>query len=77
MFVFTDLPESPWFVVDADDKRGARLNCLAHLLTRIPYEDRTDTRPVKLPRRQSDGGYRRPPVDSQTFVPDHAARLEG
>ena len=77
MFVFTDLPESPWFVVDADDKRRARLNCLAHLLSRIPYEDRSDTRPVKLPRRQPDGGYRRPPVDSQTFVPDHAAGLEG
>jgi len=76
MFVFTDLPESPWFVVSADDKRGARLNCLAHLLSRIPYEDRSDTRPVKLPRRQPDGGYRRPPVDSQTFVPDHAAGLE-
>jgi len=76
MFVYTDLPESPWFVVEADDKRRARLNCIAHLLSRVPYEDRTDKHPPKLPRRQSEGGYRRPPVDSQTFVPDHAARLE-
>src|SRR6476660_9431614 len=77
MFVYTDLPESPWFVVEADDKRRARLNCIAHLLSRVPYEDRTEKHPPKLPRRQSEGGYRRPPVDSQTFVPDHAARLEG
>jgi polyphosphate kinase len=76
MFVYTDLPESPWFVVEADDKRRARLNCIAHLLSRIPYEDRTDKHPPKLPRRQSEAGYRRPPIDSQTFVPDHAARLE-
>ena len=77
MFVYTDLPESPWFVVEADDKRRARLNCIAHLLSRVPYEDRTEKHPPKLPRRQSEGGYRRPPVDSQTFVPDHAARSRG
>ena len=45
MFVYTDLPESPWFVVEADDKRRARLNCIAHLLSRIPYRDRTDKHP--------------------------------
>ena len=59
MFVHTDLPESPWFVVEADDKRRARLNCISHFLSRIPYEDRTPE-PVELPRRQSEDGYRRP-----------------
>ncbi len=75
MFVQTDLPDSPWFVVEADDKRRARINCIAHLLTRIPYEDRTPPAPPRLPRRQPDGGYVRPPFDSQTLVPDHAAGL--
>ncbi len=74
MFVHTDRPESPWFVVEADDKRRARLNCIAHLLSRIPYEDRTPE-PVELPPRQSDHGYRRPDRETQTYVPDHAAVL--
>jgi len=74
MFVHTDLPESPWFVVEADDKRAARLNCISHLLSRIPYEDRTP-KPVELPRRQSEDGYRRPPRVTQHYVPDHAASL--
>jgi hypothetical protein len=75
MFVHTDVPESPWFVVEADDKRRARINCMAHLLSRIPYENRT-REPMELPARQSDGGYRRPPRETQTYVPDHAASLE-
>ena len=74
MFVHTDLPESPWFVVEADDKRAARLNCISHLLSRIPYEDRTP-KPVELPRRQSEDGYRRPPRVTQHYVPNHAASL--
>jgi polyphosphate kinase len=73
MFVQTDRPESPWFVVDAEEKRRARLNCIAHLLSRIPYEDRTPRPPLQLPPRQADDGYRRPPIDTQTFVPDHTA----
>lgn len=76
MFVQTDRPESPWFVVDAEDKRRARLNCIAHLLSRIPYEDRTPPPPPHLPRRQAEGGYRRPPIDTQNLVPDHTAALE-
>ena len=75
MFVHTDVPESPWFVVEADDKRRARINCMAHLLSRIPYENRT-REPMELPARQSDGGYRRPPRETQTYVPDHAASLD-
>ena len=63
------------FVVEADDKRAARLNCINHLLSRVPWEDRTPPPPPKLPRRQTDKGYKRPPKDSQTYVPDHAATL--
>jgi polyphosphate kinase 2 len=74
MFVHTDVPESPWFVVEADDKRRARLNCISHFLSRIPYEDRTPA-PVDLPPRQSEDGYRRPDRQTQHYVPDHAAAL--
>ena len=74
MFVHTDIAEAPWFVVEADDKRRARLNCISHLLGRIPYEDRTPG-PVKLPPRQSEDGYRRPDRGTQKYVPDHAAKL--
>ena len=69
MFVHTDTEESPWYVVEADDKKKARLNCIAHLLTVIPFEDLTPE-PVKLPRRRKDTGYVRPPMSTQTFVPE-------
>jgi len=69
MFKHTDLREAPWWVVRADDKRRARLNCIAHLLAQIEYEDLIPER-IKLPRRQKDVGYVRPPEDSQSFVPD-------
>jgi polyphosphate kinase len=75
MFAQTDLPGCEWFVVEADDKRRARLNCISHFLSRIPYEDRTPPPPPKLPPRQKDGDYVRPPIDTQKFVPDHAATL--
>jgi polyphosphate kinase len=75
MFVHTDLPESPWFVVEADDKRRARLNCMSHLLSRIPYQDRTPEA-IDLPRRQAEDGYRRPARDMQHYVPDHVAALD-
>jgi polyphosphate kinase len=76
MFVHTDIPEAPWFVVEADDKRAARLNCIAHLLSQIPYREPGDT-PVTIPDRQPEGGYVRPPRELSTYVPDHAARLGG
>jgi polyphosphate kinase 2 len=69
MFLATDLPTSPWWVVDADDKKRARLNCIAHLLDSIPYEDMTPE-PVKLPARPDPGNYTRPPMDTQRFVPN-------
>ena len=69
MFKFTDIREAPWFVVRADDKRRARLNCITHLLAQIEYEDVTP-KPIKLPKRQDDSGYVRPPEETQTFVPE-------
>jgi len=75
MFAQTDLPGLEWFVVEADDKRAARINCIAHLLSRIPYEDRTQRDRINLPPRQPDDGYVRPPRESQHFVPRHSDTL--
>lgn len=69
MFRYTDTKESPWWVVNGDDKKRARLNCISHLLTCIPYEEMEHS-PHKLPaRKPASKGYVRPPIDSQTFVP--------
>jgi len=68
MFASTDIKQAPWYVVNADSKRLARLNCITHLLSMIPYEDLTP-KPIELPPRQKDGGYVRPPISDQTFVP--------
>ncbi|MGD0394268.1 MAG: polyphosphate kinase 2 [Acidimicrobiales bacterium] len=67
MFAFTDIKEAPWFVVDADDKKSARLNIISHLLEIVPY-DAVPHQPVELPPRQHRS-YKRPPIDSQTWVP--------
>jgi polyphosphate kinase 2 len=69
MFEYTDTPDAPWFVVDADDKKRARLNCISHFLTVIPYAE-PDARPIEVPARQDDTGYVRPPITHQRFVPD-------
>jgi polyphosphate kinase 2 len=69
MFAHTDTKQSPWFVVEADDKRRARLNVISHLLSLIPYEDLTPAR-IELPPRQPELGYVRPPRSDQTFVPN-------
>jgi polyphosphate kinase len=68
MFRRTDIAEAPWWVVEADDKRRARLNCIAHLLSVIDYRDLTPP-PPKLPPRE-EGDYVRPPMDTQRFVPE-------
>jgi polyphosphate kinase len=69
MFAHTDIKQAPWWVVDADVKRHARLNCIAHLLESIPYEDRTPD-PIALGPRPAPGrSYVRPPMEDQTFVP--------
>jgi len=68
MFEFTDTKRCPWYVVEADDKKRARLNCISHILQSVSYEDILPPR-IKLPSRAEQGGYIRPPMDSQTFVP--------
>jgi polyphosphate kinase 2 len=69
MFAYTDIKQAPWYVVNADDKRKARLNCMSHLLSLIEYKDLTPE-PIKLPPRQKNEGYIRPPISDQTFVPE-------
>jgi hypothetical protein len=68
MFAYTDLKHSPWYVINADDKRRARLNCISHLLSMVPYKDLTP-KPIKLPPLHKKG-YVRPPITDQTFVPE-------
>ncbi|GJF27575.1 polyphosphate kinase [Kitasatospora sp. NE20-6] len=74
MFTHTDTPHSPWNVVESDDKRRARINMIAHLLSTVPYLAIEPPR-VELPPRPPSSGYRRPPRDLQRYVPDHAAGL--
>lgn len=74
MFVHTDIPEAPWYVVESEDKRAARINMIAHLLSTIPYHE-VQRRPLKLPPRPAAKGYERPPRELQTYVPDHAGSL--
>lgn len=69
MFAHTDIKQAPWYVVEADVKKRARLNCISHLLRLIPYEDLTPE-PKALPPRSKSLGYVRPPISDQTFVWD-------
>ena len=69
MFAHTDIKQAPWYVVPSDDKKRARLNCMAHLLSMIPYEDLVPEIP-KLPALGDIGGYVRSPMHDQTFVPE-------
>ncbi len=69
MMKYTDIKQAPWYVVNADVKKKARLNCIAHLLSQIPYEDLTPEK-MHLPPRQENKGYIRPPFEEQTFVPE-------
>jgi polyphosphate kinase len=69
MFAHTNIPEAPWFTVEADDKKRARLNCISHVLSKIPYVDMTPE-PLKLaPRKVAPDDYVRPPINEQFFVP--------
>ena len=74
MMVHTDIAEARWFVVESDDKRRARLNMIAHLLSSLDYDDIVHPS-LKLPKRPPPRGYERPPRETQTYVPDHAATL--
>jgi polyphosphate kinase 2 len=69
MFAYTDIKQAPWYVVNADSKKRARLNCIRHLLDAIPYKDLTP-KPMKLPKRDKKSSYVRPPITDQTFVPE-------
>lgn len=69
MFAHTNIPEAPWFTVEADDKKRARLNCIHHILSKVPYVDMTP-KPLELPpRRSAPKNYTRPPRNEQFFVP--------
>ena len=74
MLVHTDIPQAPWFIVEADDKRRARINMIHHLLSTIPYFAAARP-PLALPKRPQSTGYERPPRELSTYVPDHAAEL--
>ena len=67
MFAATDRKKTPWWVVDADNKKKARLNCIAHLLRQVPYENMTPVE-IEVPPRQADIGYKRPKKSTQRFV---------
>ncbi len=69
MFAYTDTKQAPWYVVNADNKKAARLNCITHLLSMIPHGDLTPA-PIKLPPRRKKSRYERPPMTYQTFVPE-------
>jgi polyphosphate kinase 2 len=69
MFRHTNIPEAPWFTVEADDKRRARLNCIHHLLSKVPYQDLTPAA-IKLPPRPKAKKVERPPLGEQFFVPN-------
>jgi polyphosphate kinase 2 (PPK2 family) len=74
MFAYTDIKQSPWYVVDADIKKHARINCISHCLSLIPYKEIKQER-IKLPEPQENKDYVRPPLNEQTFVPDVAFKL--
>ena len=74
MMVHTDIPEAPWWVVESDDKRRARLNMINHLLSTVDYRE-VQRLPIELPPRPPSTGYVRPPRGDQNYVPDHAGAL--
>ena len=74
MMVHTDIPEAPWWVVESDDKRRARVNMIHHLLASIDYHQ-VQRPPLELPPRPASTGYVRPPRDTQNYVPDHAETI--
>ena len=74
MFVATDSEHAPWWTIESDDKRAARLNTIHHLLSQVPYES-SEPEPVKIPKRPDAENYTRPPQEDQRFVPDHALEV--
>ncbi len=76
MLVHTSIPEAPWYVVESEDKRRARINMISHLLSTLPYHD-VPLREIELPHRPAPKGYERPPHGSQNFMPTSARDPEG
>ena len=74
MMVHTDIPASPWFIVESNNKKHARLNMIAHLLSSIEYEE-VEQPEVELPKRSVLGNYHRPPRELSTYVPDYVSTL--
>jgi len=74
MMVHTDIPEAPWYVVESDSKKRARLNMMAHLLSAVPYV-KVPPPVLELPARPKPKGYERPPREHTRYVPDHTATL--
>ncbi|MET4703678.1 polyphosphate kinase 2 [Frigoribacterium sp. UYMn621] len=74
MFKVTDIPEAPWWTIESDDKKSARLNAISHLLTQIPW-DAIEPESIELPDRPTADGYERPARELYKYVPNHAARL--
>ncbi len=70
MFEHTDIEQARWNVVNSDDKKRARLNCITHLLKSIPYEDTLPHDSIEFPERQGATDYERPPIEDQNFVPE-------
>jgi polyphosphate kinase len=68
MFAVTDIPEAPWFTIESDDKRAARLNCLSHILAQIPHKNVLPG-PIELPKRPPQDNYQRPPKDRHVVIP--------
>ena len=75
MFARTNIPEAPWYIVEGNDKKRARLNCISHLLSRVPYEEVPHT-PIELPERVSDPNYERATLPPELYVPDRYADIE-
>ncbi len=74
MFAKTDTALAPWFTVESEDKRAARINMIAHLLANVPWQP-VPSRKLKMPKRLPEKGYQRPPREQFTEVPDHAAAV--
>jgi polyphosphate kinase 2 len=74
MFEVTDIPEAPWWTIESDDKKSARINAISHLLSQIPYE-KVEPEPIELPERPSADDYVRPARELYKYVPDRAAEL--
>ncbi len=74
MFQYTDTEQSPWYVVDSDNKRHARINVISHILSQIPYEDIPHAEFI-LPEKQKDEGYTRPPMQKLKYIPDIAGNM--